>query len=124
MEIELLNKLSNLTFASYINQSLNMVVVHFFNKDEVKNDIVVYLKPNMHWDVREIIDESSELDTLAPQFFGEDVTITHELIDMFAPGSKFDNFIRISINKMAQAEEIMTVDDRILEILENNTYDK
>lgn len=128
MDIDLVNKLSNLTFASYYNPSLNMVVVHFFNKGEDKNDVIAYLNHDMTWDVREIVDESAELDVMkSDDFLGESITITHERIGIFEQESKFDRFVRTAINslleKQKEEESLEMIDSCVEIILRHNSYD-
>lgn len=122
MELEFINKLSNLAFASYFNPSLNKAIVHFFNEQEDKNDIVAYLNNDMSWDVREITDESSELSSL-----GEMVMVTHKLISVCVKDSDFDKFIRLAIDSLLVAqgneeESLKIIDERVAEILSNNSY--
>ena len=83
MEVELVNKISNLTFGAYYNESIDRVVVHFFNNEEKKPDIIAYLLPNKAWDIREVVDETSELDS-TPPFLGETITITHEQLGIYS----------------------------------------
>lgn len=121
MDIDLVEKISNLAFAGYYNPDLDMVVIHFFNKNSNKNDIIAYLRHNLNWDVREIVDEVTELDALAPQFIGENITITHEAVGTYQPQSNFDVFIRNAIKEMYNNDDddIQMVDTEVINILEN-----
>jgi len=128
MDLDLVQKISNLAFASYYNPSLDLVVVHFFNKGENKNDIIAYLRHDMSWDVREILDETSELDVLESDgFLGEDITISHERIGIYEKSSNFDKFVRAAIDaltKKAEDEESLEmIDERVLRVLKGNAYD-
>lgn len=127
MDIDIVQRISGLTFACYYNPSLDLVVLHFFNKNENKNDVVAYLKHDMSWDVREIVDETSELDTMESDgFLGEDITISHERIGVFSSESNFDKFVRSAIDNLVQVQEdgesLQTVDERALRILQKNNY--
>ena len=116
MEIELVNRISNLTFSAYYSESLDMIIAHFFNKVENKPDIIAYLKPE-YWDVREIVNEVSELNSGTDGFYSETVTISHEHLGNHLLESRFDKFIRMAIKRMAQNEDVSLIDDRVLEIL-------
>lgn len=128
MDLDLVQKISNLAFASYYNPSLDLVVVHFFNKDESKNDIIAYLRHDMSWDVREILDETSELDTMESDgFLGEDITISHERIGIYNKGSNFDKFVRSAVDALLQKakdeESLDMIDERVQRVLEDNSYE-
>jgi hypothetical protein len=124
MEIDLVEKVSNLTFGSFYNKSLECVVVHFFNKDDDKNDIVAYLAQDLTWDVREILDETSELDALKSDgFLGEIITISHKQLGIYKKDSNFDVFIRKAIFAMSE-NEYNLVDDKVLEVLNNSQINK
>lgn len=121
--MELVNKIANLAFGAFYNESLDRVVVHFFNKDENKPDVVAYLLPNLAWDVREIVDEISELDPMEQDgFLGENITITHERLGIYSKGSDFDVFMRSAIEGMSNQEELNTIDSRVLDILDSDSY--
>ncbi len=62
MEIELVNKLSELSMIGYLDPSNGYVTVWFYNNEKTeKSDIVAYLMQDMSWDLREIIDESDDI---------------------------------------------------------------
>lgn len=94
MEIELINKISGLAIHGYYEPSKGMVMVHFFNNEGDKNDIIAYLKRNMSWDVREITNESA---TLYPD--REVVEIHHTPVGIQEKGSTFDQFVRSALYK-------------------------
>ena len=123
MEVELINKMSDLTFGCYFNESLDMIVTHFFNKDIDKPDLIAYLKHDMSWDVREIVDEVSELDDY-DGIHGETITITHEQLGIYDKNSSFSSFMKKSIQQMSENEGVVAISERIMEVLENNSYDK
>ena len=116
-----MEKLSNLSFLGYYDSSKGLVVVHFFNKDENKNDIIAYLKGNMSWDVREVISETS---VLMDSY--ETITIKHELIGQYDKDSNFDKFVRKGLTKMAEENnpdlELEDV-DKMFTIFKRNSYD-
>ena len=121
MNQELLSKLSNLALYGYYEPSKDMVIVHFFNKDEDKADVIAYLKRDMSWDVREITSEKSTL--LADK---ELVEIQHTCVGMYEKGSKFDQFVRTALLKVFSAQEDKTPlreKNKMFRILEDNRYD-
>ena len=123
MEIALLNKLSDLTFYGFFDPSKGMVTVHFFNEANNKPDVIAYLREDMSWDVREIVDEQSELHSDK-----EVVTILHEPLGIEEHGSQFDEFVRLGVTKLG--EEIHGADvnlpetDIVFRVFENNSYNK
>ena len=121
MDIELVNRLSNLTLYGYYEPSKDMVIVHFFNKDEDKSDVIAYLKRDMSWDVREIVSEKSQL---LPD--KELVEITHSSLGVHNKESKFDQFVRNALLKMfsgQQDETPLREKNKMFRILEDNRYD-
>ena len=121
MKEDFISRISNLTLFGYYDISKDLVVVHFFNKDEDKPDVVAFLKRNMSWDVREITGEKA---TLFPD--KEIVEITYNQIDTFDKGSKFDQMIRNSLTKMvSQSEHNMPLreQNKMFRILEDCKYD-
>lgn len=121
MDIELINKISNLTLYGYYDPSKDMVVVHFFNKDEDKSDILAYLKRDMSWDVREVLNEKSQL--LADK---EIVEISHKNLGIYTKDSKFDQFVRNSLTKMysdPNGDKPLRDLNKMFRILEDNQYD-
>jgi hypothetical protein len=92
MDLDLVNKISGLAVHGYYEPSKGTVVVHFFNNQDGKNDIIAYLKRNMSWDVREITNENA---TLYPD--REIVEIHHAPIGIHVKGSKFDQFVRAAL---------------------------
>ncbi len=121
MDLELLNKLSKLTFCGFYDPSKKMVTVHFFNEQENKADIIAYLKSDMSWDVREITDEISVLEDDC-----EKVIIKHNRLGNQEKGSNFDKFVRVGLVEMAKQTHGENVDleqrDKMFRILNNNTY--
>lgn len=120
MDLDLVNKLSNLTMYGYYDPSKDMVVVHFFNKDEQKSDILAYLRKNMSWDVREIVDEKAQL------FANKEVIeLTHKNLGVFEKDSNFDKFIRTSLMKITNEKNIDVIKEqnKMFRILEENQYD-
>ena len=111
MENDLLSKLSNLGMLAFFDLSKKMVVAHFFNKDEGKKDIMAFLKKDLSWDVREVIEENSVL--LSTK---EIVEFTHNPLGCYSNGGDFDIFIRTYINNLAKSDN--GVDQAVLDILE------
>lgn len=97
MDIELLNKISNLSFYGYYDPSGNKVVVHFFNKEVSKPDVIAFLKRDMSWDVREIVSETSVLNDS-----GEIITVVHKQICNQLKNSDFDKYVRAGLISMAK----------------------
>ena len=121
MDMELINKLSNLALYGYYEPSKDMVVVHFFNKDEDKPDIIAYLKRNMSWDIREIKEEKSQL--LSDK---EVVEISHTNLGIYEKDSKFDQFVRKALFKVFDSqkdEKPLREINKMFRILEDNRYD-
>lgn len=122
MAWEILNKISNLIPHGYYDKSKDMIVVHFFSKNGDKPDVMAYLKRDMSWDIREVVEEKSTL-----LWDREVVEIHHTPISKCEKGSKFDKMIRDMLIKL---EIENTEDDRPLRernkmfrILEDNKYD-
>lgn len=113
MNNDFINKISNLTLLGYYDESKDLIVVHFFNKDEDKPDIVAFLKRNMDWDVREIISEKA---TLFPD--KEIIEIQYKQIEIFKQNSKFDKFVRSSLEKTAEQNKQI----KMFEILKMGKY--
>jgi len=122
MDKNLLDLISNLTFLGYYDQSKGMVVAHFFNKDEEdKNDIIAYLKGNMSWDVREVIEETCVLMEDC-----ESITIKHKLLGCYPKDSSFDKLVRKGTIKMAKEQypdANLTDIDKMFLIFERNAYE-
>lgn len=122
MDTQLLNKLSNLTFCGFYDPSKELITVHFFNETENKPDIIAYLKHDMSWDVREIIEECSKLYDNK-----EVITILHKLLSIEETGGKFDEFVRLGLTKMAEkahGEDVKLSEvDVIFKIFDNNGYE-
>lgn len=123
MDIKLLNKLSDLTFYGFYDPSKSMVTVHFFNETNDKPDMIAYLREDMSWDVREIVDEVSEL-----QSDREVVTILHEPLGIESYGSQFDDFVRLGVTKVAQevyGDDVNLAEkDVVFRVFDNNSYDE
>ena len=119
--MNMLEKISKLMFYGFYDPSKDLVTVHFFNDKENKPDIIAFLKHDMSWDVREIINETSVLND-----DGETVTILHKKLALCKPDSNFDKFVRKGLFEMAkQAEEKdsnLIKNDKMLEILKSNSY--
>lgn len=121
MDMELLNKLSNLTLYGYYEPSRDMVMVHFFNKDEDKSDVIAYLKRDMSWDVREIVGEKSQLFDDK-----ETIEISHSKLGIYNKDSKFDQFVRNALLKVFSGqddERPLRERNKMFRILEDNRYD-
>lgn len=119
--IELLNKISNLSFHGFYDPSKDKITVHFFNETEKKNDIIAFLNRNMTWDVREIVKESSEL------FDDKEVIIIDHLkICTCEHNGDFDKFVRKGLIEMSKQIEEGGINyfntDIMLKILEYNNY--
>lgn len=123
MDTKLLNKLSGLTFYGFYDPSKSMVTVHFFNEANDKPDMIAYLRNDMSWDVREIVEETSEL-----QSDREIVTILHKLLGIEGPGSQFDDFVRLGVTKVAQEvygnDVNLAEKDMVFRVFDNNSYDE
>ena len=122
MGIELLNKLSKLTFYGFYDPSKGIVTVHFFNQQEPdKPDIIAYLNKDMSWDVREITDEQSTL-----YDDREEVVIKHKPIGIEQSGSDFDKFVRVGLDALGKQmhgeDAVLEEKDRMFRILKNNSY--
>jgi len=87
--VEILDKISNLVPHGYYDKSKDMIVVHFFSKDSDKPDIMAYLKRDMSWDIREVVEEKSTL-----LFDREVVEILHKSVSRCERGSQFDKMVR------------------------------
>jgi hypothetical protein len=126
MEIKMSNKIferiSNLSMYGYYDPSKDMVIVHFFNEEDNKFDVIAYLKRDMSWDVREVIGESSMLNKDS-----ESITINHNLLGIYEKGSRFDALIREGLEGIAQEiyEDGTNFADKnkLFAILDSNSYD-
>lgn len=121
MEEELLGKLSDLTFYGFYDPSKDMITVHFFNEGNKKSDIIAYLKHDMSWDVREITNENAEL-----YDDREVITISHNPVCVEPKDSKFDEFVRLGLYKLAEevhgeGADLPTI-DRMFEVLDAGSY--
>lgn len=96
MDIELLNKITKLTFYGYYDPSKNQVAIHFFNQQETKPDVIAFLNRDMSWDIREIISETSVL-----YDDKEIITVEHKKICTQQKDSDFDKFVRVGLKEMA-----------------------
>jgi hypothetical protein len=93
MDLELLNKLSNLSLYGFYDPSKGLVTVHFFNQgDVIKSDIIAYLKRDMSWDIREIVEERSTL-----YDDREEVVIQHKVLCIEPKFGQFDKFVRSAL---------------------------
>jgi hypothetical protein len=91
MTNEIIAKLSNLAPLSYLDASLGLVCVRFFG-DTAKNDLVAFLTTDLNWDLREVTSEQTELTEV-----GQTTIETHTKLDLYEPGSRFDQFIRAAL---------------------------
>jgi len=116
---KLLNEISGLSLCGFLDTSRNMVIVHFFNDDSDKQDIVAYLLKDMRWDVRKIVKEVALLTSDK-----EIVEIFHESMGVFECDSWFDKLVRKSLFGVRDESDsdLLTNTKRMLEILENNSY--
>lgn len=120
MDLELVNKISGLAVHGYYEPSKGVVMVHFFNNEDGKNDVIAYLRGNLDWDVREITSENA---VLYPD--REVVEIYHAPIGIHAKGSTFDQFVRAALYKTipdgveTPAREL----NKMFEILEDGYQD-
>ena len=122
MNIQLLNRISNLNFYGFYDPSKELVTVHFFNEKENKPDVIAYLRHDMSWDVREIVKEQSILYNNK-----EVITILHEPLGVESTGEAFDEFIRLGLTKMAiemHGEDIKLSEvDIVFMVFKNNSYE-
>lgn len=112
MTKELTEKLSNLSLLGYYDKDLMMLCVHFFGEGD-KPDLMAYLRPDLSWDLREVLSEKVELFDDC-----ERVCIKHTPLGMFKPGSKFDEFVRGMLTKSLEVDNYMDK-GRIEEVLKN-----
>jgi hypothetical protein len=118
---KLLNKLSKLNFISFFDPSKDMVVVHFYNEEENKKDIIAYLLPSMSWDIRQVEKESSKL------FADKEIVTIHQKVLAFEPkDSLFDKMVRKGIAAQAKSEDVDIENDsnlpKLYHIIKNNSY--
>jgi hypothetical protein len=118
---KLLNKLSKLNFISFFDPSKDMVVVHFYNEEENKKDIIAYLLPSMSWDIRQVEKESSKL------FVDKEIVTIHQKVLAFEPkDSLFDKMVRKGIAAQAKSEDVDIENDsnlpKLYHIIKNNSY--
>ena len=121
MEMELVNKIADLAFYGFLNPSSNIVTVHFFNEENDKADIIAYLKRDMSWDVREVVEEITTL--------GDDretVVIMHNPLGIEPADGDFDKLVRSGLERMGHeihGEEVKLQDvDPMFYILDNDSY--
>jgi hypothetical protein len=91
MTNDIIGKLSNLTPMGYYDAELDLLCIRFFG-DSSKNDLVAFLTHDLNWDLREVIDEQTELSDA-----GQTTTEAHAKLDLYEPGSVFDKFIRAAL---------------------------
>ena len=119
--IDLLNKISGLAFFGFYEPYKKLVTIHFFSEED-KPDVIAYLRRDMSWDIRQIVEEQSEL--LDDK---EVVTILHEPLGIEEMGSTFDEFVRTGLASMAKeshGEDVaLTNLSPMFSIFENNSYD-
>ncbi|KKM66238.1 hypothetical protein LCGC14_1483200 [marine sediment metagenome] len=122
MNIQLLNRISNLNFYGFYDPSKELVTVHFFNEKENKPDVIAYLRHDMSWDVREIVKEQSILYDNK-----EVITILHKPLGIESTGEAFDEFIRLGLTKMAiemHGEDTKLSEvDIVFMVFKNNSYE-
>lgn len=116
-----MNKLAELSIMGYYDPSSKLVVAWFYENEGRKSDLVAYLLPNMHWDLREVIEETSALETDR-----EFIEIKHKCLGMHGPDSDIDNIIRKSLGaiiEQSEKDEINSSNSAIMKIiLEKNSY--
>jgi len=95
MEVEILNMISDASINGYYDPSLSLVVVWFHNTGDDKPDLVAYLLPSMHWDLRKVTSEKSTLHDDK-----EVIEINHEVVDKFEKDSSFDQMVRKVLNQV------------------------
>ena len=110
MDQTLLEKISNLALLGYYDEDLKMLCVHFFG-DCGKHDLMAYLRPDLTWDLREVLSEHVQL-------FDdhETVEITHSKVGVYESGSGFDQFIRQALEALGENEGLQ--DDKVKVVLE------
>jgi hypothetical protein len=113
MTKELVDKLTNLSVLGYYDKDLKMLCAHFFG-DEAKHDLIAYLKPDLTWDLREVLSERTELTDI-----GATVSITHASLGQFEAGSKFDYFIRATLKQSLESIDYGTHKVEIEDTLQN-----
>lgn len=111
MKSELINRLSGLSILGYYDDSLKMLCVQFFDNAGTQ-DFMAYLLPNLSWDLREVISETTEL--LKNK---QVVVIKQKAIDVFVPDSWIDKMIRSTLKKLLENENFKN--PTVLSILQN-----
>ena len=121
MEIELMNKLSELSITGYYDPSSKMVVAWFYGEEGLKSDLVAYLLPTMQWDLREVLEEKSKLEADK-----EVIEISHKRLGIHGPKSDIDNLLRKALMAIIeQSEEDKNLSSGLTMmkiVLENNSY--
>lgn len=121
MEVDLMNKLSELSIMGYYDPSSRFVVAWFYSDDVPKPDLVAYLLPDMHWDLREVLEESAKLEKDR-----EVIEIKHKRLGRHEPGSDLDNLLRKAlgaiIDKSEEDDQMSSGLTMMKIVLENNSY--
>jgi hypothetical protein len=117
MNLETVNKISGLDLYVFFNPSSKIVTAHFFSSDGVKPNIMAYLKRDMSWDVREIIEETSTLEDDQ-----EVIVVRHKILGIENKDGDFDKFIRVGVEKLIELLPGNPDLTRAAEILKQNSY--
>lgn len=121
MELELMNKLSELSVMGYYDPSSKLVTAWFYSDTGEKADLVAYLLPDMKWDLREVLDESAILEKDR-----EVIEIKHKQLGVHEPGGDIDNLLRKALQLLidySEEEGHLSSGITMMKIvLENNSY--
>ena len=97
MDLDLVARISNLSLYGYYDPSKDMVVAHFFNQSESKQNVIAFLNRDMSWDIREITSETCELTDA-----GETIHVEHNKICTQLKDSDFDKLVRTWLDSMGK----------------------
>lgn len=121
MKLDLMNKLSDMSIMGYYDPSSKMVVAWFYSNEGEKADIVAYLLPTMKWDLREVVEEKSTIET-----HREVIEIKHNRLGVYDKDSDLDNVLRKALKALIEQNEEDGNDSSGLTmmkiVLENNSY--
>lgn len=100
MDAELLNRLGALQLYAFFDESKNMLTIHFINEEENKPDLMAYMLFNKSWDVREVINETSQLTD------DKDIVEIHQnRVGIFEQDSSFDKLVKKAIQEISDTQE-------------------
>lgn len=110
-----------MSIMGYYDPSSKMVVAWFYSNEGEKADIVAYLLPTMKWDLREVVEEKSTIET-----HREVIEIKHNRLGVYDKDSDLDNVLRKALKALIEQNEEDGNDSSGLTmmkiVLENNSY--